>query len=278
MNWGMNGKFYTDSYDSSQTHGEYPGGTIDDSNPTAVHSNGDIGTGSDQSQAITLNGGTVNGTAETPTGTAGIDQSTSVTGGVTTSPAINWEIPVPPSTLGWPYYSSAPANIAVSGNTQIHVTSAGALTFSGSGNVTLVIDSNWNTRNGSIVIPPGVHATVYVGGSMDFGTGSVNDPNNPLNSGRPQDLQIYGCSETGASFNISTNGTPVISAAVYAPGYDFILKGGGIGVFYGSLIANSYSMNGGGNIAFHYDESLANVGAKRPVSYSRTSYFEDQRL
>ena len=278
MNWGQNGKFYTDSYNSKfSPGGDYPGGTIDNNNPAAAHSFGNIGTNSSQPQAITTNGGTVKGSLQTPKGAYGWDQNGTVLGGVLTAPEVTFLPPKAPSTLGWPYASSTPATIPVAGTTTLHYTTAGALTFTGTGKVTLVVDSSWSIGNGKVIVPPSVHASVYVGGNIDFGNGNVNDPGDPANSGKPGDLLIYGTTTTGGTA-YSGHGAPVVSACIYAPTYDVSVKGGGNGTFYGSLVVNSYDMNGGGNLSLHYDESLSEVGPQTTVSFGLKSYFEDNRL
>ena len=107
----------------------------------------------------------------------------------------------------------------------------------------------------------------------------MNDPSDSTTSGLPGDLIIYGLS-TGTSPNptISAHGNPVISAAIYAPYYDFSVAGGGNGTFYGAINVYSYGNNGGGNLALHYDEALANAGDPTPSGFSAVSYFEDGRL
>jgi hypothetical protein len=54
-------------------------------------------------------------------------------------------------------------------------------------------------------------------------------------------------------------GQNFLLGCVYAPEADFVMTGGGD--VYGSLVANSARFTG--NSAFHYDESLINVGLSR---------------
>jgi len=130
-----------------------------------------------------------------------------------------------------------------------------------------------------VVVPSNVHATVYVGGSIDFGNGNVNMGTSPASSGIPDHLMIYGTATASANATaFSRHGNPTVAAAFYGPNYSVSIKGGGNGGFYGSITANTLDLSGGGTSAFHYDEALKNLGPAYVIGYQVAGFFEDIRL
>jgi len=126
------------------------------------------------------------------------------------------------------------------------------------------------TGNGQITVAPGVNATIFFDNNADIeGNGIVNANNQPDN------LLLYGVQPTGATtpyVKLAGNGS--ITAAVYAPGHDVLVKGGGgSGHVFGSVVGKTVTMNGVTNL--HYDEALGLAG---PVNnYEIASWFEDTR-
>jgi len=126
------------------------------------------------------------------------------------------------------------------------------------------------TGNGQITVAPGVNATIFFDNNADIeGNGIVNANNQPDN------LLLYGVQPTGATtpyVKLAGNGS--ITAGVYAPGHDVLVKGGGgSGHVFGSVVGKTVTMNGVTNL--HYDEALGLTG---PVNnYEIASWFEDTR-
>ncbi|MDP9254905.1 MAG: hypothetical protein M3O66_08225, partial [Verrucomicrobiota bacterium] len=124
--------------------------------------------------------------------------------------------------------------------------------------------------NSQIVLQPGVTATIYFAGNVDvLGNGIINSNN------QPGDLQLYGIQPTdGLSRHANLGGNGQISTALYAPGHDVSINGGGTtGHVFGSVIGKSVTMTGVTNL--HYDETLASGGMIN--SYKIVSWYEDNR-
>jgi hypothetical protein len=122
-----------------------------------------------------------------------------------------------------------------------------------------------------IVLQPGVTATIYFAGNVDVsGNGIINSNN------QPSDLQLYGIQPTdGLSRHANLGGNGQISAALYAPGHDVSINGGGTtGHVFGSVIGKTVTMTGVTNL--HYDEALASSGSMIN-SYKIVSWYEDNR-
>lgn len=192
-------------------------------------------------------------------------------------PSGGFEVELPPPTAPTGGVTPADAtNIVGTGGTQYYqVTNLGPITVTGTGTVVIVVTGNWTTGNGNssrvIVADTLTKVEVYVAGNVDFGNGDIGIRPDGLMGGRVN-LFIYG---TGASGTIAMNGNPNKSFALYAPTYDFSLKGGGNGVMYGSIVAKTVDLSGGGNWSFHYDEALANDGII--VGYKLHSFHENFR-
>ncbi len=126
------------------------------------------------------------------------------------------------------------------------------------------------TGNGKITVAPGVNATIYFDHNVDIaGNGLVNTNNQPGN------LLLYGVQPTsGATPYVKLGGNGAITAAVYAPGHDVEIKGGGTnGHVFGSVVGKTVTMNGVTNL--HYDEALGSGGLIS--NYQIVSWFEDNR-
>ena len=126
------------------------------------------------------------------------------------------------------------------------------------------------TGNGQITVAPGVNATVYFDKNVDIeGNGIINTNNQPAN------LLFYGVQpSSGTTPYVKLAGNGEITAAVYAPGHDVTIKGGGSsGHVFGSVVGKTVTMNGVTNL--HYDEALGSNGLIN--NYQIVSWFEDNR-
>lgn len=124
--------------------------------------------------------------------------------------------------------------------------------------------------NSQITVAPGVSATIYFKSNVDItGNGIVNQDNQPSN------LLLYGVQPSGGETPyVKLGGNGEITAAVYAPGHDVTINGGGTdGHVYGSAIGKTVTMTGVTNL--HYDEALSSGGLIN--NYKIVSWFEDTR-
>jgi len=135
------------------------------------------------------------------------------------------------------------------------------------GAVVIMINGDLTIPTGTISIAPNVQAQVFVGGNIDFF-------NCPINvGGTPIQLQIYGEDSKGAARTLRAFGNASITAAFYGPCHDVHLADNV--EWFGAIAARSFEMLGGGRGGFHYDESLAIVGA--PIGFRIARYVEDVR-
>ena len=126
------------------------------------------------------------------------------------------------------------------------------------------------TGQAQIVVQPGVNATIYFNGNVDVsGKGIINSNN------QPGDLLMYGIQPTGGTTpHVNLSGNAQLSAAVYAPGHNVTVAGGGSsGHVFGSIVGKTVVMTGVTNL--HYDEALSSVGLIN--NYEIVSWFEDNR-
>ncbi len=124
--------------------------------------------------------------------------------------------------------------------------------------------------NAQLTVAPGVSATLYFKGNVDIaGNGLVNTNN------QPGDLLFYGVQpDTGVNPYVKLGGNGAITAAVYAPGHDVTVNGGGSsGHVFGSAVGKTVTMTGVTNL--HYDEALSSGGLIN--NYKIVSWFEDTR-
>ena len=139
------------------------------------------------------------------------------------------------------------------------------------GYVEILVNGNLSIGNGNgaqITVPPNVYATIYVDGNIDFGNGDVNA--NASSSKVASHLTVYGVHASG-TYSASGNGTNILS--FYGPNYNATLSGTITTV--GSIVSKSFSINGGGNGGFHYDEALGRTGVV--AGWTMVSYFDDAR-
>jgi hypothetical protein len=140
------------------------------------------------------------------------------------------------------------------------------------GNVRLYVSGNisigGNAKVNILTSTTPYTVTIWVVGSVDVGGNGVVSPTNNI----PGQLKIFGKTPaSGTPPTIKLHGNADFKGAVYAPGHDFTIGGGGVtGVVYGSVVAKTITLGGGAE--FHYDEALGNVynsGAGWTIVYWR---------
>jgi hypothetical protein len=124
--------------------------------------------------------------------------------------------------------------------------------------------------SGMISLAPGVSATIYFDSNVDIQGNGIVSPNN-----QPGNCLLYGVQPPdGVTPHVTLGGNGTITAAVYAPGDDVEVKGGGSnGHVFGSVVGKTVFMNGVTNL--HYDEALSSGGLIS--NYQIVSWFEDTR-
>jgi len=126
------------------------------------------------------------------------------------------------------------------------------------------------TGNAQLTVAPGVSATIYFKGNVDIAGNGILNKNK-----QPGDLQLYGVQpDTGQNPYVNLGGNGEITAAVYAPGHDVTVNGGGTdGHVFGSVVGETVTMTG--VTSLHYDEALGSGGLIN--NYAIVSWFEDTR-
>ena len=115
-----------------------------------------------------------------------------------------------------------------------------------------------------------MYATIWVNGNIDFGNGSINSSSS--SSKVASHLSINGVGTIGSpTFSASGNATQILT--LNAPNYNATLNGTVDTT--GSFIVKNFSINGGGNGGFHYDETLSRSGLMS--GWDVASNFEDTR-
>jgi hypothetical protein len=135
------------------------------------------------------------------------------------------------------------------------------------GDVTLIVTAPAGasaidiTGNAGINLPAGSSLTIYTAGNINIaGNGVAND------NAQPAALQIRGTSSSTISTQaIQIAGKGALKGIVYAPNADVKINGNGDVM--GSVVANNVTLVG--NAAFHYDESLNNLGAGQPYGITQ---------
>lgn len=203
-----------------------------------------------------------------------------------------YQDPIPIGAPSWPSINPTPSTVngsatltasatqgAVSSRYVLSaISTSGGQTLTLAGNATgsrtyieIYVTGNISVSGTSqIVVAPGVSATIYFGGNVDIaGNGMVNSNN------QPGDLLLYGINPAaGTTPYVKLGGNGQITAAVYAPGYDVTINGGGSsGHVFGSVIGKTVTMTGVTNL--HYDEALGSAGLIN--NYKIVSWFEDTR-
>ncbi len=137
---------------------------------------------------------------------------------------------------------------------RVHITNATSINIGGSDNVQIKQPASG----------PRYTVQLYVDGSINF---SGTQDTNVLSGARPADLQVYGL-PTCTSLVISGNSKT--QAVFYCPNAAVSMNGGGHEAFYGSIVGNTFTANGG--IDFHYDETLTGTGVV--TGYNLTQWIE----
>jgi hypothetical protein len=276
-----NQNIVVDSYDSrdpaKSTNGLY--------DPLKRQQDGDIAT---DGSILDASGAHVYGDVSTNSGTAtGV---ANVTGVQRTD---FYQAPIPIGAPAWPSINPSPSTVTTTTTLTALPTKGAplasyvlsAITLSGTQNLTLagnpdgisqtyieiyVTGNISTTGNAQITVAPGVSATIYFKGNVDIaGNGMINSNN------QPGDLLLYGVNpDPGVTPHVNLGGNGQITAAVYAPGDDVTINGGGnSGHVFGSVVGKTVTMTGVTNL--HYDEALSSGGLTN--NYKIVSWFEDTR-
>ena len=203
-----------------------------------------------------------------------------------------YQEPIPIGAPSWPSFNGATTTVSSTTTLNANATSGSSLsryelnTISLNGTKTLTLAGNPDgsptyieiyvtgdisvSGNGQIIVQPGVSAKIYFAGNVDVsGNGILNTKNQPL------DLQLYGIQPPADTpEHVNLGGNAQLTAAVYAPGHDVSINGGGSsGHVFGSIIGKTVVMTGVTNL--HYDEALGSGGLVN--NYKIVSWFEDNR-
>ena len=121
--------------------------------------------------------------------------------------------------------------------------------------------------NAGINIAPGASLKIYTAGDISIaGNGVANGGATAATANAPVKFQIWGTStSTSTDQSISIAGNGVLSGIVYAPNGDVKINGNGDVM--GSVVAEDITLVG--NAAFHYDESLGNLGDGNPFRVAK---------
>ncbi len=139
----------------------------------------------------------------------------------------------------------------------------GSLTVNG--NVTLYLTTDSTnfaiqlTGNDGITLATGATLTIYTAGKVKIAGNGLANP------GLPSSFQLYGTSTSSVAQDIEIKGNGALSGIVYAPNAAVTINGNGD--VKGSVIGKTISLTG--NAAFHYDESLADLGGNNPYGVTR---------
>lgn len=301
LNLGNSSNWRVDSFDSQDTTksntGTIAGGIYPGSGSAKVQANGSIASAQTNPVStpygplISGNGAVVLGNVQT---NGGDDPSTTAFENVSGSSGMdqtritsdfNEDIitPTAPSWAWWTYQGAAPGvyvtgpkaaptRYAIAGNLgSFNVTAPAAGV---TGYIEIIVTGSLSTGNGGsagITIPPNVYASIWVNGDIDFGNGEINA--NASSSRVAANLTVYGVSTAAnASFSASGNATQVL--ALNAPNYTASLNGTVDTT--GAFVVKSFSISGGGNGGFHYDEALGKSGLI--AGWDVASNFEDTRI
>jgi hypothetical protein len=303
MSLGNSSNWMVDSFDSTDTAksdpGTLAGGVYPSSTPSEIQSNGSIAsiktnpTSSPYGALIAGNGATVKGDVgtnggdnpntaafENVSGSSGMDQTR-------ISSTFSQDIPIPtaPSWTSWTYQGALPSSFAtgtkasptryaITGNLGTFAVTAPAAGTTGY--IEIIVSGNLVTGNGNgsgITIPPNVYAKIWVNGNIDFGNSNINSDS--ASSRVASHLTVLGTGPAGSVttdlFTASGNAVEILS--LYAPNYSATLNGTVETV--GAFVVKNFTISGGGNGGFHYDESLGRGGII--AGWDVASNFEDTR-
>jgi hypothetical protein len=119
--------------------------------------------------------------------------------------------------------------------------------------------------SGALNIDTGASAEIYAAGDIKIaGNGVMNGGSTTATANQPSNLQIWG-TKTSSTQDIQIAGNGVLSAVVYAPMGSVKINGNGDVA--GSVVANDITLVG--NAAFHYDESLGDLGGGNPYGITK---------
>ena len=304
LSLGNSSNWAVDSFDSTDTAKSEPGNVVSGysaggvypaSTPSEIQSNGSIATQAVEPSGVTYgtliigNGAIVKGDVltvggddpataahENVSGSGGMDQSRirdDFDDTLSPVPKPGWAAtaPNPAGNTGFATSTTAasPARYIINANLGAFAVTAPAA--GSTGYIEIVVNGSLSIGNGNgakVTIPPNVYAAIYVDGNIDFGNGNVNADS--ASSQVASHLSVYGVHATG-TFSASGNANEILT--FYGPTYMATLSGTVTTV--GSFVANTFSINGGGNGGFHYDEALGNGG---DISgWTVASYMDDAR-
>lgn len=295
---GSSAPWMVDSFDSRDTAKSNPGTSAGGLYPAGssgeIQTNGDIASAK-QNPAnapygplisgnnavvkgnVSTNGGDNPGTSthENVSGSTNMDQSR-----ISPDFSDDYPLPIEPLWTSWTYQGNNPSSFvtgtqanptryAITGNQGKLVITAPPVGTTGY--VEIIVTGNLSTGSGSnagITVPPNVYATIWVRGDVDFGSGNINSDSG--SSKVATHLTVYG---TGSTGTVKTGGSAVQILSFYGPAYNATLNGNVETT--GAFVVRDFTISGGGNGGFHYDEAL---GAGGPVNgWDVASNFEDNR-
>lgn len=174
--------------------------------------------------------------------------------------------------------AGAPTQVIVS---QITLSGSDVLRISGAADgsdtyAQIIVNSSVSmSGRAQIVLDPGVHLRMFVGGDADMTGNGITNPNSPLH------FQLYGLDRPtntdGSPMNpgqMKVAGNGGFRGTVYAPSYDVEMVGGGnADTIYGSFVGWTIRMTGVQSV--HYDEALGEGGLIS--DFKVVSWFEDIR-
>jgi len=166
-----------------------------------------------------------------------------------------------PAVDGKYYYSAPSVNLT---NQTLTITNKVVLTLT---STSTSIDIGGGS--GELHINFGATFECYAAGDVKIGgNGIFNGCTNAAAANQPLSCQFYGTGTSAAKQDYQIAGNGALSAIVYAPNASLKIKGNGN--VSGSFVVNDITVVG--NAAFHYDESLANLGGNSP--YGITNWEE----
>ncbi|MCX5706278.1 MAG: hypothetical protein NTW13_01175 [Candidatus Omnitrophica bacterium] len=257
-----------DSYNSSL--GDYGIGN--------TGSNGDIGTNSSASGAITIgNNVSIYGDASTgPSGTITQGSNTQISGSTTNTNNVTLTPVVVPSNLTsltnagdlFPAHGTATSKTLSAGNykySSVNIPGNGTVTINGTVNLYLTGSSSISTGNNvNIVVASGAKLTVYVDGKVDISNNAIVNNISKI----PANFQIYS-TYSGASGVLLDNNTEFYGA-VYAPTTSVSVSNN-VGV-YGAIVGQTVNL--ANNSSVHYDEALRQVTGQGSSGYTISDWQE----
>jgi Tfp pilus assembly protein PilX len=170
-----------------------------------------------------------------------------------TIPWYRYELPYNDSSQNNRYVSTQ--TIGSKGNLTVleldEIVIKGNATLKIEGDVTIILPKENTTslqviQGGQIELDPDANLQLYIAGDIEISGAGI------LSKSAPQQLQIWGTSNTNQKFNFLNNAQ--FNGIIYAPNADFKVTGDSD--FYGAIVSNSIILTGSG--AFRYDESLQN--------------------